>query len=212
MPERIKYPLTEEAKIGASNLVTAWKADQIEQLMLITIRPGDDREEWSYWSGGTFSLPSKASLYELAAYNLIQITEERENVQILLLQELRNAVENDFEVSDYFLTVNAVGTIVYGNLEVREGAIFQSGAAGHGNVAQNASQLADELENLLGDLLNEQAELQKAVQELRKTDRETRVQKAGKVIEELGRCLSHSANASAVTLAIMQAARFIGLS
>jgi len=35
---------------------------------------------------------------------------------ILLLQELINAVENDFEVSHYFLTMNAVGNIIINSI------------------------------------------------------------------------------------------------
>jgi hypothetical protein len=130
--------------------------------------------------------------------------------EILLLQELRNAIMSDFEVSEYFLTLNAVGTIVQGDLTIHPWASWHSAAVNIGNIEQNVEQLADELIQQLGqDILQANAELVLAIEELRNTKPSNRRENLGKVIQELGRSLGHTANAVAVGTALIKLTQFI---
>ncbi len=80
------------------------------------------------------------------------------------MQALRNAVENDFEVSDYFLAMNAVGTIVQGNLTLHPGAVMQSAASNTGSITQTNEQIADALTAALGEqFLQSQERVRQAV-------------------------------------------------
>lgn len=218
MPQGLKYPLTSEAKESAEQLVTAWTSGNVDQTFyLIDVTSGNaKRIEMRPGLGAddSFSPPALGVLHELAEYRLIRLapirTDRTERLEVTLLQELRNAVEHDFDVSDFFLTTSAVGTIVYGNLEVREGAVFQSAAAGIGNVYQNIEQLADELSRILGDeVLQNEPNLKAAIVELRSADELTRLQKMGNVVQELGRGLGHVGNTGAAILALEIIARFL---
>ncbi|MBN1287252.1 MAG: hypothetical protein JXB47_17770 [Anaerolineae bacterium] len=223
MRDKIKYPLTESAKEGARQLVENWDSGKILQCTSIKLSTTSKRDiaqdlvrmswdtlsEWGYLEAPI--------LFELAKYGLVDIETQYVNdgkvtvTRVLLLQELRNAVENDFEVSDYFLTMNAVGTVVGGDLIVHSGATYQS--LGSGTAYQNVEQVADDLERTLGvDFLQNQIELKSAIQELRNTvnqPKETRLAKMGKVVQQLGACLEHSANAVAVIAALPAAVEFL---
>lgn len=214
MPERVKYPLTTEAKEAAKILVEAWSTGKLEQRVNTKSRVGVDSSMLFRGTDVDIALPT---LMELGKYGLVELNRQYDVqgraifLECLLLQELRNAVQNDFEVSDYFLTLNAVGTIVYGNLEVKEGAMFQSAAANQGNIIQNTGQLASELEALLGgDVLAENEPLQSAIQDLRTADESSRRRKMGKVIQELGRCLEHLANTGGVLAALALLVKALG--
>ena len=208
MKQPVKYPLTPEAKEAAKELVAAWEQGFIQQnleLVDVTAGSGVTKREFIVVFGlgrdseGKFSLPDLGIIRELAEYELISIRSSAGRIEVTLLQELRNAVENDFEVSDSFLTTSAVGTVVYGNLEVREGAIFQSAVTNQGDIAQNAYQLADNLRQLLGaELLRSAPALEAAIDALQSTDESSRRGKCGKVIAELGRCLEHTANTATI--------------
>lgn len=231
MPERVKYPLTPEAKEAARQLVQAWDEGKLARIFEVHI----ESEPPIVVDENLHELPAKGELYELEYYGLIQIrvrrgmlkkymsfgtgsgtyTDYEQITELLLLQELRNAVNTSFEVSDYFLTLNAVGTIVYGNLEVKEGAIFQSAAAGQGSIVQNTGQLLTELENLLGDeTLKQNPQLQAALNSLSeindKTDQRTLYQKTGSIIQELGRCLDHVNNTGGTIAALALLTKALG--
>lgn len=218
MLQRVKYPLTPEAKATAQQLVDAWNSNDVDQnFYLIEVTAGRaKRVELNFGLGGDNSItpPPLGILRELAEYRLITLTaiktDRTDRFEVTLLQELRNAVENDFEVSDFFLTTSAVGTIIYGNLEVRDSAVFQSAASGIGDVHQNIEQLADELSKILGDqLLQSNTELNNAIMELRSADELTRLQKMGKVVQELGRGLGHLGNTGAAIIALELITRFL---
>jgi hypothetical protein len=223
MKQRVKYPLTPEAKEAAKMLVEAWDNKKIAQRLTIyltirneEIQPTDNIDG----AGRDFKRPTLATWWELSKYGLIerqvnfQETRHQKRLvgwEILLLEELRNAVENDFDVSDFFLTTSAVGTVVYGNLEVREGAIMQSQANIYGDNTQNANQLADELLELLGsDLLQSEPDLENAIVALKSVDESSRAEKCGKVIQELGHCMGHVANTATILTAISLAVQFAG--
>ncbi len=165
-------------------------------------------EKWGY--------PLAGVLFELSRYGLIDIncqyTSEGRmaRIEILLLQELRNAVESDFEVSDYFLTMNAVGTIVQGNLTIHPGGYLQSVASNTGNVTLNIQQFADNLVEVLGrPFLEDHAALRESIEELRYSDESNKKSRIGKVIGELGHCLEHGANAATVITAIAQLSTYL---
>ena len=208
---RVKYPLTPEAQQAAIKLVKAWDSDKIEQLSQV----------WDEVTGYTSTLVMKvkgidhsfteANFEELSLFGLIRkqyiLGESR---QILLLQELRNAVANDFEVSDYFLTFNAVGTIITGGTI---NAPFQSAASIYGDVSQEISspELVDKLLERIGlKLIEDVRELEVAIEDLKQTSPDNRKSQVGKVISELGRCLEHGANTVAVIQGISLLTRVLG--
>lgn len=212
MANRVKYPLTEEAKGAARHLVEAWSTGEIKQLTMLDERDGSVEV--------TQGFPEFRTLLELSEYHLISIRREsftrwrasRDQVSwvVLLLQELRNAVENDFAVSDFFLTTAAVGTIITGNATITGGTI-QGAASISGNIYQSAEQVSDALVETLGASLLEQNEaLQTAVKQLRTASGPQEVKsKAGHVIEELGRCIVHVANTGAAIAALQLIAQFL---
>lgn len=217
----VKYPLTAKAKEGARLLLKSW--DEKKKDQYVAIASGDVQnenfdivslsrervlEEWGY--------PLAGVLFELSKYGLIdvncQYTAEGKmaRIEILLLQELRNAVESDFEVSDYFLTMNAVGTIVQGNLTIHPGGFLQSAASNTGNVTLNVQQIADDLVGILGQpFLERQVALKESIEELRYADESNKKSRIGKVIGELGHCLEHGANAATLITAIAQLSTYL---
>lgn len=217
MKERVKYPLTPEAKEVARQLVQDWKHKKIEQLLIFVeeIRHSTLYPMFLDRASGLEhqSAPKQAILMELAEYKLIsmKLREGTRSWDVLLLQELCNAVENDLTVSDFFLTTSAIGTVVYGNLEVREGGSFQSAATNIGDITQTSEALTKELKQVLGmELLQQAPELNHAIEGLKTADEPNRARKAGKVIEELGRCMAHMANAGNAITAIAMIIRFLG--
>ncbi len=161
---RVKYPLTDEAKEWARRLVQNWDNGKIEQYIEI-------RYDYQIGSIGleafalfgvadNFEPPSNGVILELSQFNLISTNVIREDhgfrYIVLLLQELRNAVASDFEVSDYFLTFNAVGTII----NAAEGSTLQLpsllsvGEVSGGSITHTveyAAGLVEELERIIGD-------------------------------------------------------------
>lgn len=190
---------------------TSNHGQSIDQVFeLIDVSSGNARSREFQAGLGTadgFSVPPMGVLNELSQFGLILMSKlvlpKGLRCEITLLQELRNAVQSDFDVSDYFLTTSAVGTIIYGDLMLEKGALFQSAAAGIGDVTVTAETLPDELIKLLGDeMLRQHSEVAQAIEALKTSDKPTRLQKAGKVIEELGRCLGHLTNTAGALAAI----------
>ncbi len=219
LDSRVKYPLTNATKNAAQYLFRCWDSNKIEQgfTLMETGESGEKRRNERRLSNGygvlndDFESPSLENLKELALFRLLDLDvtyagnpqRPTPNWHILLLQELRNAVENDFQVSDYFLTFNAVGTIILGNPTIS--APFQSGASIYGNVSQeiSSSELAQQLTEILGnELIQSNAELSAAIYELTNSIESERQSKLGKVVSELGRGLQHGANAYVVAQAI----------
>ncbi len=204
MSNRVKYPLTDEAKKVARYLVEAWNNEQIEQYLEIRYdyRRGSVNLEGAGLFGvlPAFTPPPNGTLLELSEFKLLSIMILPGNssfrYQITLMQELRNAVETDFEVSDFFLTTQAIGTVVTGDATFN--GPFQSGASIYGNISQEiaSSELAEKLTDLLGtQLIAANNDLDSAIQELANAPEDGRKLQVGKVISELGRCLQHGASA-----------------
>lgn len=216
----MRYPLTDEAKNGAGLLVKSWDEGKISQHVVFDgykeERNLDLVKLSAYKALEKFGYPHSGILLELAKYGLIEVKVNRggdgntKSVEVLLLQELRNAVENDFEVSEYFLTMNAVGTIVQGNLTMYPGAMLQSAASNLGSIQQSNEQIADTLTMTLGQQFVEtQVELRDAINHLRASTEADRPSTLGKVVQELGRCLQHGANTTNVISGLAFVARFL---
>lgn len=203
----MKYPLTEQAKATARALVTAWDAGAIEQRDLLTSaeRIVADRRRSFITILGEDYLPS--SLMELSLFGLLVIEKQQgASYNILLLQELRNAVATDFDVSDYFLTLNAVGNIIVNSTT----GPVQGIGVNTGTVHQTVEQLADYMSAILGqEFLATNTELKTAIDELRTAVAANEQSALGKVISQLGNGLQHGANAAAVVTALYAAAPFI---
>ncbi|QPC83067.1 hypothetical protein G4Y79_01435 [Phototrophicus methaneseepsis] len=209
----LKYPLTETAKATARELAKAWTAGQVPQLIPMF----EIRNDGGVWDTGfkrkieaELDAPHTSILLELAEFNLVRvipIENQSESVfEVLLLQELKNAVENDFEVSDYFITMNAVGNIIVNSTT----GPVQGVGYNTGILHQNVEQLADFMNATLGDaFLQSQTELKNAIDALRESNEANQQSKLGKVVSELGNCLQHGANTAAVVAALTAAAPFI---
>lgn len=114
------------------------------------------------------------------------------------MQELRNAVATDFEVSDYFLTMNAVGNIIINSTTGN----VQGVGLNTGTVHQSVEQIADNIAEILGqEILTANDDLSAAIDELRTATTANQQSATGKVISQLGRSLEHGAN----TITIVQA-------
>ncbi|MBI5930368.1 MAG: hypothetical protein HY862_13745 [Chloroflexi bacterium] len=203
----MRYPLTEEAKTMARALASEWEEGKIEQrtLLIGQTRLIEHRQRTLLRIGNNEYLPS--SLTELARFELLVIERHRgSSYNILLQQELRNAVENDFEVSDYFLKMTNVGNIIANSTT----GPVQGVGYNTGIVYQNVEELADSMTASLGQaFLETQVELKNAIAELRTASEANQQSKLGKVISELGRCLQHGANTVAVVNALVSIVPFL---
>jgi hypothetical protein len=165
-----KYPLTSEAQETARQLVEAWDNEYILQtfeLVDVTAGIGAKAREYSFGLGGDDSYmppPSIGIIRELAQFPLIAIRDmsTSTNIEVTLLQELRNAVANDFAVSDYFLSdtellanqlEEVLGTILAQNTELNT-AISQLRGADVSTRAQKLGNVFRELANSLQNAAN----------------------------------------------------------
>lgn len=213
MQRRDEIKLTPEAKEAARALVAAWNAGEVDQQFSIVEIHGDDQVLGSFVFSDAghsdFDAPRRSLLSELAQLRLLRITQiKRDTWEILLLQELRDAVQNDFaRFRDVPIAVTgAIGTFINGSLTMAEGAVFSSSA--YGDVTVTFQTLPEELLKLLGaDALR--PEIANAINALKEADEPTRLEKAGKVIEELGRGLAHLSNTGGALAAIALIARML---
>lgn len=209
----MKYPLTEQAKNVARALVAAWDLDRLPQLIPMF----EIRNDGGSWHTGfkraievDFEPPQLAIWLELARYGLIQYIPEHSTdepkFEILLLQELRNAVATDFDVSDYFLTLNAVGNIIVNSTT----GPVQGVGVNTGTIHQTVEQLADYMSATLGqDFLAANVELKAAIDELRTATTADQQSALGKVISQLGNSLHLGASTVTIVQALTAAAPFL---
>jgi len=213
MQRRDEIKLTPQAKDEARLLVAAWDTGKVSQKFTIVELYGDDQVlgTFVYSDSGhsDFDAPPRALLSELAQLRLLQMMQTKPDTwEILLLQELRDAVQNEFaRFRDVPITVTgAIGTFINGSLTMAEGAVFSSSA--YGDVTVTFQTLPEELVKLLGaDALR--PEIASAIHALQSADEPTRLEKAGRVIEELGRGLAHLSNTGGALAAIALIARML---
>lgn len=207
----VKYPLTEEAQNLAKILVESWNEDHISQTLFYRSYPSPQTKPLigKLWKVAGIEDVFAESVYkELSHYHLINIDIDG----VILLQELRNAVENDFSVSDYYLTMNAVGTIIYGDATIS--APFQSNATINSQVSQiqeiTQSDITEKLLEGLGEsFLKANQPIAEAIKSLKDEPEKSFKQKLGSVISELGNSMQHGANAYVVMQAIATIAPYI---
>lgn len=201
----MKYPLTDTAKAAARELVAEWDASRLPQNFSVT----HSLVEPKFTGPNVLTQlepPDVATWWELSKFNLLDFIPREISTEILLLQELRNAVASDFEVSDYFLTLNAVGNIIVNSVTGPVQGVGQN----TGVLYQTVEQLADYIGATLGrEFLETQEALRIAIEDLRVASAVDQQSKLGKVISELGRCLEHGANAVAVIAALPAATAFL---
>jgi hypothetical protein len=201
----MKYPLTPEAKELARTLVEKWEKHPECQEWIIRPFPGGPSILYCP-AGQDISIKvTKPLLQELDRYDLVI----KDDNLITLLQVLRDAVDNDFEMPETAQTATNIGTMFIGNPTIID-SIIQGAANNTGPITQTSEQIADSLVDTLGkDFLQTQKDLHAAILELRQvgeTDKQSRLEK---VVSELGRCLDHSANAVTVISALVKLVPFL---
>jgi hypothetical protein len=206
----MKYPLTNEAKETARYLVSQWQSGELKQEFTLNEDAGTNLGT-TFSSGRGISssveIPQPSTMRELALFNLVTITSLSQNgYRFLLLQELRNAVNNDFEVSEYFITLNAVGNII---INSNTGTV-QGVGINTGTIYQNVQELADSLAEKLGqEFLETHKELKDAILNLGEAKPENLGTRIGNVLSELANCLEHSANVVTIIPALIILAQAI---
>ncbi len=205
---RVTYPLTESARRVAGALVQEWQRTDQQMFAFAAIRGGIQIVGTGRWQFTEFS---PASLRELAHFGLLELSRSQDTYwEVLLLQELINAVENAFAVSDYFLTMQAVGTVIVSDGDLTITAPVQGAASVYGSVTQSYEEIAESLRDTLGEeLLATHQTLAEAIDGLTAATQKDDQSKLGKVISELGRCFEHGANAAAVSAALVSLAPFV---
>lgn len=192
----MKYPLTEAAKQEAKRLVEAWDGGQLDQMFELFERHGGDlvigEMIFPMYNRTSIAAPKRSILSELAQYKLIHMQPvargDSTNWEVLLLQELRNTVQNDFEVSEFFLTTSAIGTIVQGNLVLHPHSVYQSIAAVLSDVDVNFIQTtSDQLEQMLGSLADQDTDLRAALDDVKVSTPQTLPTRLGSVVKALYR-------------------------
>jgi hypothetical protein len=204
----MKYPLTVGTKAAARYIVSAWDAENLEQELTITVLRGDDEVQPGFVFGASddFESPPFAAWRELAKFDLVDIRRDDDTWEILLLQELRNAVATDFDVSDYFITMNAVGNIIVNSTT----GPVQGVGINTGTVHQTVEQLADYMSATLGqDFLAANLELRAAIDELRTATTADQQSALGKVISQLGNGLHLGSSTATIVQALLAAAPFL---
>jgi hypothetical protein len=218
MKNRLGYPLTEAAKQAARELVWAWDAGEVAQYFAVQGDPPGG--ELTVLIGGGEEPPQLGAFLELAHYGLIAIERqarldpavgfEREWWSILLLQELRDAVANDFAVSDFFLATRSAGAVIQVGGETPEADAPPP--VGVMLPMENVEQLSDRLMLMMGNAAMEaHPPLRAAIDDLRAADDPAEIRsRAGRVIEEVGRGVVALANAGAAIEAIQLIGHFLG--
>jgi hypothetical protein len=220
MKNRMTYPLTEAARRAARELVSAWDAGEVKQYF--TVQDLSVEDDFLVVIGGEQDddeePPRISAFLELAHYGLLSLGRQTRHDPvsgyesnfwvILLLQELRDAVEADFAVSDFFLATAAPGTVIY----LPEGAVVAGEPYGAPPRMENVEQLSDRLMEMMDDSMMEaQPALGAAITALRAADTPAEVRtRAGWVIEELGRGIAALANAGAAIEAVQLIGHFLG--
>jgi hypothetical protein len=181
MQNRVKYPLTDEAK--AKEIAEYWKSNphdyEWKYSAFSAIRGGINENFRSPQSKNTLDIPRRV-LKQLEIYGLIRIDwTNNDSGEVLFLQELKNAVEHDFTVSAYFLS-------------------FDSEA------------LANSLSEALGNtILEGNQEIANAISELKDASEEDKQSVLGKVIMQLGHGLKHGTSTTSIVLAIFKIAEYL---
>lgn len=234
--KKVKYKLTADCQEWAIKLVNAWENDSISQYFeLINVTAGDDK---TIQIGGglgilndEFELPPINIILELSLFKLVEIVDiipekiefdnrhspmlgiikrhQSQRWSVLLTQELKDAVENDFQVSDYFLTFNTVGTIIYGD------AIDSNiASAAIGDVDQEISttSLADELLAILGtEFVQSQNSLIKSIDALKQSQGEKTQSLLVGILAQLANSLKHGAHTAEIIAGIYLISKFLTL-
>lgn len=215
MCSRVMYPLTPEAKQASIDLVQAWNKGELDRFFILYEQHSDygvaNTFVASYYENKTdFSPPKRDIFLELAEYGLVSIIQSEEDFHVLLLQELKNAVENDFAVSDFFLVTQTIGTVIVAGDNFQLTGTVMSAATQSGEIIQSYETLAQNLSETLGkEYLESNHAIREAILGLSSGSTDDRRSKLGHVILELGRNLQHGANTATIGAALFQLARFI---
>ncbi len=184
------YPLHPDTQEVATMLVNAWQTDEIESYFELVYYSKLGNSRGVNWGVGIVNdklpAPKLGSIKELEKYDLITVEDSittggHRKIAVTLLQELINAAEIDFRFTKY-------------------------------RTLQTPQALVLELQKLLAGTIEQNPELKEAIQELEQAgqDEQTRAQKAGKVVTQLGNMLQHSSNFSGTISAIQLIAQFLG--
>jgi hypothetical protein len=217
----IKYPLTDPAKDAARDLVAAWDKHILPQTMLFGhyVQGKVAHPTFFDYQGSQIkydNAPERGLLYELAHFNLLVLRTFRDanTLEVVLMQELRNAVLSDFTVSEYFLTINSSGVLNMrgGTVNIADNATRPTPRqlAQNNGYAAAAADITETLRELLGDLLNRREDMAAALNTLAVADEDAHYVAALGVIAALGRALNDGEDSESVMAALDTLTRHVG--
>jgi hypothetical protein len=217
----IKYPLTDLAKQAARDLVAAWDARILPQTMLFGhyVQGKVAHPTFFDYQGNQIkydSAPERGQLYELSHFNLLVLRTFRDanTLEVVLMQELRNAVLSDFTVSEYFLTINSSGVLNMqgGTVNIADSATRAAPRqlAQNNGTAAPAEDITETLRELLGELPNEREDLAAALNTLAVEDQDAHYVAAMSVVAALGRALNDGEDSETVMTALDTLTRHVG--
>lgn len=190
-----RYSLTDEAKSKARGLVEIWQHHPEARIWRLTIFETMTRRKELFSCINNRDLTYEISLpvlNELSDCGLIK----KDGYDYTLLQSLRDAIDNDFAIPSSSNSTNMISTVLNNSTVLNISQLT-------GDVHITVNSIADILENQLGeDILASNKELRQSIEELRLNLDDDRPSKLGKVIIELGRSLSHVANATQIISAL----------
>lgn len=138
----MQYPLTQSTKDEAKRIVEAWDEGTLNQRFIINYKLSFGDAVWIHPPTRWDNPVSPEVWEELGEFNLIHCRKtEAAKYEILLLEELRYTVQNDFHLSPYYLAKNG-----------------------------SASDISEHLRELLSNQVSSNKKLAKAINQLALTD------------------------------------------
>lgn len=186
----MKYDvLTDDAKKAAQRIASAWENGELNQYIELIIYRGDDQRKVQDILGAKDSflsdIPPLALWLELGKFNFLEIKKEGNGYNVLLMQELRNAVASDFNISDYYLP--------------------------WGSIAKSMDEVVGYLYFKLGDqLVESNAEIKEAIESLKTAPDSEKQSRIKRFMAALVRSMDTGSNAAAIITAMPGIATLLG--
>lgn len=179
----MKYELMDDAKEAAKKIATAFENKKLNKRLIIDMHnPGDDQMDFIFFINGADDdfnndRPNIEQWLELADVGLIKMQKNEGGYEVLLRQELLNAVASEFTISDFYLPI--------------------------GKMAVSMDDVANLLKEKLGSqFISNNPELREAIDALRASNEANRVSAFTAVYSSLSGLMENTANLVTILPAI----------